>query len=461
MNKLSQSKKSTPLKIHFVGVGGVSMSALARLAKSKGYIVTGTDDNDSQIIQELKKCGIKIALSHCPEFVQSADIIVYTVAAKSHLDLVLAKSLPKQIIERAEFLGRIATDYKHTIAISGTHGKTTTTAMLGHIFEVAKLNPTVHIGGLSQNWNSNLRLGSSEYFITEACEFNRSFLKLSPECSCITNIECDHMDTYQDYDDIKTAFVKFVNKTKQYVVYCGDNLQLSKKRSKNYISFGFDSKNRFVAKNLSSDNKGAFCFDCFLDNKFYLRAKLAVCGKHNVLNALACIAICYAYHVPYIYIIEGIQTFIGVERRQTLLSEINGITHYADYAHHPTEIANLFDTINLLPRKGKIVTVFQPHTYSRTLGLMGDFVKVLSKCSTLILLPTYSAREKPIAGGDSTDLFFALPPNTDRIYCSNYPSLKLNLDSLLNAGDICLWVGAGDIYQIAKYYIKEQSNELV
>ncbi len=437
------------------------MSALARLAKNKGYIVTGTDDNDSQTLRDLNKCGIKTAVSSCPEFVKSADLIVYTVAAKLHPDLTLAKSLSKLVLERAEFLGKIATHYKHTIAISGTHGKTTTTAMLGHIFETAKLNPTVHIGGVSQNWNSNLRLGSNEYLITEACEFNRSFLKLCPECSCITNIECDHMDTYRDYDDIKSAFCKFASKTKKHIVYCGDSVQLPIKRSKNFLSYGFNSKNRFVAKNLRSDKKGAFSFDCYLDNKFYLRAKLAISGKHNVLNALACIAICYAYRIPYIYIIEGIQTFVGVERRQTMLGEIEGVIHYADYAHHPTEIAALIDTINLIPHRGKVVTIFQPHTYTRTLGLMSEFVKVLGKCDNLILLPTYSAREQPIAGGDSTDLFFALPPNADRIYCSNYPSLKLNLDTVLNSGDICLWVGAGDIYQIAQYYIRETSNKLV
>jgi len=455
--KKSTKQNINATRIHFVGIGGVSMSALAKLAQSKGYIVTGIDDNDSLVLRQLETHRIKTTTVHNPDFVKSADLIVYTVAIKNHPDLVLAKRLNKPIMERAKFLGKISKYYRHTIAISGTHGKTTTTAMLGCVFELAKFNPTVHIGGVSQNWDSNLRLGGEEFFITEACEFNRSFLHLNPDCTCVTNIECDHMDTYKDLDDIKSAFQKLIDRTKKIVVFCGDDLIFEEKRTKNYFSYGFDTKNRFVAKNLRADEQGRFSFDCYLDGKFYLRAKLALSGKHNVLNALACIAISYAYRVPYIYIIEGVQNFAGVKRRQTLLGEIDGVKHVADYAHHPTEISALLETTQLLAHCGKIVIIFQPHTYTRTLKLMFDFVAVLSKCTDLILLPTFSAREKPIVGGDSVDLFFALRQNGNRIYCSNYPSLCATLGNWLKKGDICLWVGAGDIYQIAQKYVDEKS----
>ncbi len=456
-NLINKNKKTAP-RIHFVGIGGVSMSALAMLVQSRGCVVTGVDDVDSPVLKKLNSHKIKTTIKHNPEFVKSADVIVYTVAVKNHPDLSLAKSLNKLIVERAEFLGQVAKSYQNAIAISGTHGKTTTTAMLGYIFELAKFNPTVHIGGVSQNWNSNLRVGGNEYFITEACEFNRSFLHLKPDCVCITNIECDHMDTYKDLDDIKKTFQKLIAKTRKFVVFCGDELNFEQKKSKNYLSFGFKPQNRFVAKNLCSDEKGRFSFDCFLDGKFYLRAKLLLSGKHNVLNALGCIAIGYAYHVPYIYIIEGLQNFIGVERRQTFLGEIAGVKHFTDYAHHPTEITALLETAKLLAVKGKIVTIFQPHTYTRTLKLMPQFVTALKNCADLILLPTYRAREKLIAGGDSTDLFFALPPTQNRIYCSNFQNLRFTLEHSLKAGDICLWVGAGDINKIAEKFVETQTN---
>lgn len=461
MKNLIKQNKKPAQRIHFVGIGGVSMSALARLVRERGCIVTGIDDVDSSVLKYLNSYKIKTTTKHNPDFVKSADLIVYTIAVKNHPDLSLAKSLNKPIMERAEFLGCIAKGYHNTIAISGTHGKTTTTAMLGYIFELAKFNPTAHIGGVSQNWNSNLRIGGKEFFITEACEFNRSFLHLKPDCVCVTNIECDHMDTYKDYEDVKKTFQELIAKTREKVVFCGDELNFEQKKSKKYFSYGFQPQNRFVAKNLCSDENGRFSFDCYLDGKFYLRAKLLLSGKHNVLNALGCIAISYAYHIPYIYIIEGLQNFGGVERRQTFLGEVAKVKHYADYAHHPTEITALLNTAELLNRDGgKIVTIFQPHTYTRTLALKSEFVSALKNCTDLILLPTYQAREKLIAGGDSTDLFFALPPGQNRIYCSNYESLCFTLNRWLRAGDICLWVGAGDIYEIAKRFVAKNPPEI-
>jgi len=479
MKNTSKVDKNSKKRLHFIGIGGVSMSALAKLVSSQ-FIVTGTDDVDSKTLDTLNLYKIKTTVGTAPEMVRQADIVVYTTAVGEHPDLKLARSLKKTIYERAEFLGEVSRRFRHTIAISGTHGKTTTTAMLGEIFECASFAPTVHLGGISNKWNSNLRKGGAEYFITEACEYNRSFLNLSPECSCITNIECDHMDTYRDLEDIRSTFCKFAKKTKKTIVYCGDCVDLPTFKSKQYFSYGFDEKNRFCAKNLHQKN-GAFQFDCYLDNKFYLRAKLKVLGKHNVLNALGCIAICYAYHIPYIYIIEGLQNFDGVARRQTFLGETAGTKHYGDYAHHPTEIKATLSAFSQLAPKGRIITIFQPHTYSRTLALKNEFVKALYNCRELILLPTFSARENYIEGGDSTDLFFELTQSEikrvathkgknshsscqklkityNRTYCTNYASLEFTLDNLLEPNDICLWLGAGDIYQIAKMYIQRAGH---
>lgn len=452
--KVSRLKKDEINRLHFVGIGGVSMSALAKLLKCRGFVVTGVDDNATAILDELNALGIKVGTTPQSDFVQNADAVIFTIAAKNHPDLILAKKLNKPIFERAEFLGMLAAHFEHTIAISGTHGKTTVSAMLGNIFDLAKTNPTVHIGGESLNWHSNIRTGGDEYFITEACEYNRSFLHLHPHCVCITNIECDHMDTYRDYDDVVATFDKLIKQTKKFVVYCGDNFEPKKIKNKIFLSYGFEPSNYFSARNLHSKN-GVFAFDCYKQGKFFLRAELKIAGKHNVLNALACIAIAYAYHIPFIYIIEGVQSFVGVERRFCDLGEIGGVRHFADYAHHPTEIRALLDTAKLLPHSGKIVTVFQPHTYSRTKSLLADFACVLGESENLILLPTFGAREIPLAGGDSTDLFFAIPKKTNALFCSNFQNLKFNLDAILSAGDICLWVGAGDVYQIAKCYCEQ------
>lgn len=458
MNRKVKLKKDDIKSLHFVGIGGVSMSALAKLLKSRGYVITGVDDNASTVLDDLNALGIKSGTKSNVCLVKNADIVVYTTAANSHPDLVLAKKLNKPIFERAEFLGMLAAHFEHTIAISGTHGKTTVSAMLGNIFDLAKTNPTVHIGGESLNWHSNLRMGGSQYFITEACEYNRSFLHLRPHCVCITNVECDHMDTYRDHDDVVEAFERLIKQTKKFVVYCGDDFSPPKVKNKTFLSYGFEPSNYFSARNLH-EKDGVFTFDCYKQDKFFLRAELKIAGKHNVLNALACIAICFAYHMPYLCIIEGIQNFAGVARRFCDLGEIGGVRHFADYAHHPTEIRALSETAKFLPHRGKIVTIFQPHTYSRTKSLLVDFANVLGESENLILLPTFAAREKPLAGGDSTDLFFALPRGMNALYCSNYQNLKFNLDVLLSAGDICLWVGAGDIYQIAQHYCQKSGED--
>lgn len=451
--KLNKNK----IRLHFVGIGGVSMSALAKLCVSRGYIVSGTDDNESATLEELSKLGVNIAIGSNREAIDLADRVIYTVAVGEHEDLVYAKSRKKPLVERASFLGEIASTFEHVIAISGTHGKSTMTAMVGLIFKRAKLKPTVHLGGNSPDLGGNMLIGKDKYFITEACEFNRSFLSLQPECCCITNIECDHMDTYSDYDDLYESFGTFATKTKKAIVFCGDCVNLKRQKNKKYISYGLDEKNKLCAKRIKEQN-GRFSFDCYIEGNFLCRIRLNVVGKHNILNALGAIAIAHYYGVDKQIIIDALESFGGVDRRFMWLGQKNDVSHYADYAHHPTEIRALLDSLDLLKKDGKTVVIFQPHTYTRTKFLMREFVSVLSDCQNLILLPTYSAREKMLPGGDSTDLFFALPLKDNRLYCTNYYNLRANLNSILRPGDLCVWVGAGDIIDIAKYFLKDPSK---
>lgn len=456
MNKVKTKKsKINGKNIYFVGIGGVSMSALAKLCAHHGCKVCGVDAQHSQATQMLIDMGIPVYFSPNPKVVEKCDFLVYTVAASAHPDILYATKMKKKIFERAEFLGLVAREYQHVIAISGTHGKTTTTALIGHIFDIAGLKPTVHVGGFAPDIGGNLLLGNSNFFITEACEYNKSFLHLRPDCAVVTNVECDHMDTYKNYDDILATFTQFCKNTTSALIM-HESVNIDGKRSVLKITYGATNKAKLCAKNLKNVG-GKYSFDCFYRNRFLFRIKLQLIGRHNVDNALAGIAVALHYRVPLKDIIKGVESFSGVDRRFTSIGSKDGVQHYIDYAHHPTEIKALLDSISNLGVRGKVVMIFQPHTYSRTKSLLNDFASALSECPDLILLPTYAARECPIEGGDSTDLFFALPPRHNHLYCSNYFNLKYNLDKMLKPNDLCVWVGAGDIADIAKYYIKDKS----
>ncbi len=440
--------------IYFYGIGGVSMSALAKLCASLGASVCGSDDNDSNTLLELKKHKINVFVGVNYEMLAKCDYFVYTVAVgEQNFVVQQALKLGKHVYERAEFLGIVAQHYKHVIAISGTHGKTTTTAMLGKIFETAGYDPTVHIGGVAIDFGENLRIGGANYFITEACEFNRSMLALSPESTIITNIERDHMDTYSDLRDIENAFTQFATQTKKYVVINGD--KIDKKvfdSSQKIITFGLKNSNDYYALNLQEVD-GKFSFDCYHKHKLLGNIKLNIMGEHNVLNALACVVVARQYKIKFCDIAAGISGYNGVKRRLTLLKRTKGINIYHDYAHHPTEIAATLDTLKLLDFK-RIIAVFQPHTYSRTKALMGDFVSCFSNADFLIILPTYAARENYIMGGDALDLFYNLGGRQDCAYFSNYEGLQFELDKMLTRGDCLVWLGAGDIDKIAEKYKK-------
>ena len=441
-------------RIHFVGIGGISMSALAKLVQSYGNVVTGTDDVESAEVRELRQLGIEVKIGSNFKAVEQADIVVFTIAVGEHKDLILAKKLNKRIIERADFLGNIAQKYKNVIAVAGTHGKTTTTAMLANIFVCAGLNPTVHIGGNSLSLGGNLRIGGNEYFITEACEFNKSFLKLEPDYSIITNIEQDHLDTYKNLDEIDFAFNEFMEKTKDKVIINGEYVEdIQCYAEEKFLTFGLTGKEKLFAKRLIQRN-GKFSYDVYFNGKKIFHVKNNILGEHNVLNALACIGLCLILGIKTEFIKAGIESFKGVERRLTLLKTKNGVLHYQDYAHHPTEIKNLIDTLRYI-KKTRIIAIFQPHTYTRTFALMNDFVQCFDGIDYLFILPTYQAREQYLIGGDATDLFYNLGGRLDCQYCSNFETLKYELDKILKSGDICVWIGAGDIYNIAKIYLKD------
>ena len=427
-------------RIHFVGIGGISMSALAKLMLSRGAYITGTDDVESAEVLALRKLGIDIKIGSNYRAVEQADLIVYTIAVGEHKDLNLAKKLNKRVLERAEFLAEVSKSYKNVIAVAGTHGKTTTTAMLTNILVCAGLDPTVHIGGNSLNLNSNLRIGGQEYFITEACEFNKSFLKLTPDYSIITNIEQDHLDTYKNLDEIDIAFNEFMEKTTQKVVINADYIDDIQHYDKDkYLTFGLLEKGELCAKRLLQRN-GKYSFDVFYKDKKLCRIKNNILGEHNVLNALACVGLCLILGIDIEFIKQGIESFKGVERRLSLLKTKNGVKHYQDYAHHPTEIKNTIKTALKVFKDKKVIFIFQPHTYSRTKNLLNEFIYVFENLDNLILYKTYEAREKESDGISAKRLKDFLV-NKDVRYCDDLDSLfkileKFSSDMLYKAGFI-------------------------
>ena len=433
-------------KILFYGVCGASMSALAVLSSLENE-VWGYDDfpHDTKILEQHK---IKLLYKVDEKALLEFDEIIYTNAIFRASQLVnWAHKHHKIIIERAEYLAQFSKNYENIIAVSGTHGKTTTTAMIGSIFSAAGLKPSVHVGGQVNDWQANFLLGEKKYFITEACEFNKSFLHLRPDISVITNIEPEHLDTYHTLTNEQLAYMQFAKQSKK--VFSCESVDIPS------IHFGFNHENAVYAQNITQEN-GKFSFECVINNTRTGRIELNVMGKHNVENALASITVAHEVGIDFPTIKSGLEKFNGVKRRLTKIAQGQWGTHFLDYAHHPTEIKASLNTLRLLPHK-RLIAIFQPHTYSRTKLLMKEFASCFN-CNELYLLPTYPAREQYLQGGDSLDLFYNLV-NTNCKYFSNEQSLFYDLYQNLCAFDIVVWLGAGSVDKICKNFFKAKEKE--
>ena len=425
------------------------MSALAKLCINLGVYVTGSDISKTDITEELSHIGIKIFYGHKRENIKGADLVVYTCACGlDNVELLQAKNDNIEIIERADFLANIASCYKEVIAVSGSHGKTTTTAMIGNIFLKAKLNPTVHLGGECENFNGNLKIGEKNFFITEACEYQKHLLKLPHSVGVILNIEMDHAECYEDFNDLYKTFDKFADSSKKIVII---NEKFKHLSTKKVISFG--NNGNFSANNIRIDKNGYIKFNCYKNSQYYGSFKLKGYGYFNVQNALASIAVADYYKIDYEYIYEGLATFNGIKRRYEYMGKVNNQVVIHDYAHHPTQIENIILTTKKLFNK-PITVIFQPHTYSRTKYLFGGFVDKLSLADSLVILPTYPARETKKDGYDAKKLFLTikkLKKNTK--YCYSYNRVLRILDN--KKDNVILILGAGDIVNLAKKIKKD------
>ena len=436
-------------KIHFIGIGGISMSALAIYLHLQGYSVQGSDIAQNNETIKLNNLGIKIFVGHNAINLQNVDVCVYSGAIdKSNVELAYALNYSIPTLERSELLGIISKDFSNTIAVAGTHGKTTTTAMLAQIFIDANLSPTVHIGGDFDYIKGNFLYGKKKYFITEACEYRRSFLALHPQYSIINNVELDHTDCYKDITNMYDTFYKFVEQTQNavFINYNDPFYKLIKNNDK-VISYGLSKKADYCATNLRQ-NKNKYTFDILHCGDYIGTIKLNIAGKYNAVNALASVSVSHYLGIPIQTIKQSLYNFKNVDRRFDFIKKLNNSDIYRDYAHHPTEIKNLLNNVKHL-KYDKIICFFQPHTYSRTKGLFNEFLTSFDSCDKLYLLPTYPARELPIKGGDSKDLYNELKKYKKEVhYIQDIKEVKQLLNENSIQHNIILLVGAGDIGNI-------------
>jgi UDP-N-acetylmuramate--alanine ligase len=446
--------------IHFVGIGGAGMGGIAEVLLNEGYQITGSDIDENQVVKRLTSLGAKITLGHHQDNVNDASVIVVSTAISAENPELLAA--PQQripVVRRAEMLAELMR-FRHGIAIAGTHGKTTTTSLIASIFAQAKLDPTFVIGGLLNSAGTNARLGSSRYLIAEADESDASFLHLQPMVAVITNIDEDHMETYQgDFEKLKDTYIEFLHNLPFYglAVVCLDNpavREILPRISRQIITYGF-CRDADVRATQYQQSAGVSSFVVERKDHAPLGISVNLPGEHNVLNALAGVAVAIDEGVADNAIQQALLNFAGIGRRfeqlATLRTEQGEMMFIDDYGHHPTEVkATIAAMRNGWPEK-RLVMVFQPHRYSRTRDLYEDFVEVLSEVDCLFLLDVYGAGETPIAKADSKSLARSIRQRgqIEPIYVSDSDKLAELLAAQLRDNDMVITQGAGNIGTIA------------
>lgn len=441
--------------VHFVGIGGISMSGIAKVLINNGVKVSGSDRSESKAVEELRSMGAKVFIGHSEENISNQDLVVHTAAVKSdNPELIAAARLGIQVVDRATILGWIMQDFKNAISVAGTHGKTTSTSMMAYIMMKAMLDPTVMVGGELDILGGNFRMGKGEYFVTESCEYCRSFLKFFPRYAIVLNVEEDHLDYYKDIDDIIDAFSDFVNLVPDdgCVVIPRDS-QNAMKCVKNYngnvVTFGIENGD-YTAKNITYNSYGYPTFDIMYNDQLVTQVSLNVPGLHNVLNAIACAACADRMGIDARYIKEGLEGFTGTKRRFEKKGYVNGALVIDDYAHHPTEIAATLDAVEKI-NHDKLWCIFQPHTYTRTYTLFDDFVSVLKKAENLIIADIYAAREKDTGVVSSKQLADNIP---GAMFIKEFGEIEKFIRQNASVGDIVMTIGAGNVVDIADELVK-------
>ncbi|MBO5229328.1 MAG: UDP-N-acetylmuramate--L-alanine ligase [Clostridia bacterium] len=430
------------MRYFFVGIGGVSMSALAKLLRQQGRLVAGSDVVASAITRELSALGIPVYLGHSAENLQHEPVdylVINGAISDDNPELLYAQKKGIKVIYRETLLAQIARKYQRVIAVAGCHGKSSTTAMIGAIFQQAGQQPTVHNG--VQN---NLVIGSKQWFITEACEFRKSFLKLKPSIAVVTNVDADHLDCYRDLDDIKKCFLQFAQQSNILIKSATDPNSFHLRGKQQTITFGIDYGD-VHAKNLKQLPQGGYQFDLVVNPKIFgtyyaiPNFLIQIPGIHNVVNALGAITCALVQHLDLFAIRKALAEYKGIARRFQLFAKVGATPIILDYAHHPRELLTTIQTAENL--YARYLIVFQPHTYTRTLSLWDDFLQVLGRVPNLVLFKTYAARGKTIIGGRALDLSRALKVK----YIATTEKLAEYLHEQAGNYDAIILCGAGDV----------------
>lgn len=446
-----------PVKVHFMGIGGISMSGLAEILLDRGFTVSGSDVKPSAITKKLEAQGITVYYGQkASNITDDIHMIVYTAAIHpDNPEFAAGASKGIPMMDRAELLGQIMKNYQNSVAVAGTHGKTTTTSMMSHILLDADTDPTISVGGILKAIHGNYRIGRSENFITEACEYTNSFLKFNPKIEVILNIEEDHMDFFKDLDDIRHSFREFAHKLPK------DGLLVINGEIDHYneicdelpcpvVTYGLNGDYDYTAENIVLDDVADASFDVLYHKEQIARFHLNVPGIHNVSNALAVIAVARALNISMEHIRRGLLAFEGTDRRFEYKGEFNGITVIDDYAHHPTEITATLTAAKNYPHH-TTWCVFQPHTYSRTKAFLNDFAKSLSLADKVILADIFPAREEDPGDIHSRDIQELITAAGGEAYY--FPTFEEIEDFLIKNcehGDLLITMGAGDVVLIGE-----------
>ncbi len=454
MYKLDFNK---PIHVHFMGIGGISMSGLAEILLEEGFTISGSDPKESDLTKALEAKGVKIFYSQvASNIVPGIDLVVYTAAiSDDNPEFLEAKAQNIPILSRAELLGQIMDNYKRSIAVAGTHGKTTTTSMISQILLEAEADPTITVGGILSAIHGNLRVGGSDLFISEACEYTNSFLNFRPKYSIILNVEAEHLDFFKDLNDIRHSFREFASNTAAdgATIINGeisDYKELVSGFPQKIITYGFDSSFDYYPQNISYDSKACAHYTAMHNGSELFEVSLNVPGAHNISNSLSAIAVCMELGINPEAILSGLSKFGGADRRFQYKGQVDGVTVIDDYAHHPTEIRATLTAAQNYPHK-RLVLVFQPHTYSRTKAFLQDFADVLSMADVVVLADIYAAREKNTYGVSSKDILNLLKEKgTECYYFPSFEEIeKYLLKNCIN-GDLLITMGAGNVVEIGE-----------
>ena len=448
-----------PEHIHFIGIGGISMSGLAEILLDAGFTVSGSDAHETELTRHLTEKGARIYYGQRAANIEQEpgiQAVVYTAAIQGdnpELMAVRAKGLPE--LTRAELLGELMRNYKQSIAIAGTHGKTTTTSMLTDILLAGGTDPTISVGGILKDIGGNIRVGGPEFFVTEACEYTNSFLSFYPTIEVILNIEEDHLDFFKDIADIRHSFRLFAEK-----LPAGGLLVINKDIDRveeitrglncRVITFGKDPSSDYTAGNITYDELGRPSYDLIVQGEVVNRISLGVTGEHNVYNSLSAIAVALELGVGFDGVIAGLRKFTGTDRRFEKKGEIGGVTVIDDYAHHPQEISATLKAAENYPHK-RLWVVFQPHTYTRTKAFLDEFAQALSGADEVILADIFAARETDTLGVSSRDIAERLEKlGTSVHYIPSFDEIETFILEHCIHGDLLITMGAGDIVKVGE-----------